>query len=171
MVRGAGRRVVLGIACGLVAGCRQPNPDWLGPASDTDVLTTSDVTDADGTAGEASVGSSAGSDSDTGAMCQGDVDCVEPTPVCIDGTCMSSGEGTPCNNDGGCHASAPFCNPDGVCQDGGEGDPCSQNGQTDCSGDSPICGPDDRCHDGSPGDPCDGESDCISGTCTDGTCD
>lgn len=155
------RRISFVAVLGLAFGCRQPNPDWQGPASaDAAGVTTNDVMTS-----AASV-----ADGTTGAMCQVDGDCAEPTPVCFEGTCVAAGEGLPCQSNATCPAVAPLCNPDGQCQDGNEGDPCDTLGQTDCSDEAPHC-VDGQCSDGSPGDPCTGEGECMSGTCTDGMCE
>lgn len=150
-----------------VLGCRQPNPEWLGPASAGD---TSSATASDGTTMNADASSTA---TTSPPMCQGDEDCAEPTPLCIDGTCSPTGEGTPCQADALCPATAPLCNPNGECQDGNEGDPCGGGPgvQDDCSELAPFCGMDGFCYDGSPGDPCVNDQHCMSGTCNADTCE
>lgn len=158
----------------LAGGCRQPNPEWQGPAAGdgTTAPATGDAT-SEGASTSESASSTEGSGSVTTAApeCTVDEDCAEPTPLCIDDTCVGTGEGTSCQADAMCPATAPFCNPEGECQDGNEGDPCDPMlPMGSCSDEAPYCAADGMCHDGSPGDPCDDGSQCASDLCDDDEC-
>jgi hypothetical protein len=179
----------------VLAGCRQPNPEWEGPAgvdtgatsmvepaTESDAMTGSEASDDEGmTTGKdcnsdqqcpdglvcGPTGCQQGGDGDP---CTGDGDCAPPTAICgPNGVCQDGSEGDPCTGDSECTSPTPICGPTGVCQDGSADDPCT--GDSECTSPTPICGSAGVCQDGSEGDPCSGSSDCASGlSCTVAVC-
>ena len=123
-------------------GCRQANPDWLGPASaeddagdagSTTAPTTTGVTTGVTTASETMM-----DDASTGPMsCNNDNQCPDDL-VCGPEVCQAGIEGDPCDRERHCSDVAPLCGPMGMCQDGSVGDPCQSAG--DCGADAPVCG-------------------------------
>ena len=151
-----GRSARLGGALGLVGlllvvGCRQPNPEYLGPASASGMDTSGgdsssgDVpsTSTSGGGGEStSTGSATTTTGSGGGSCNSDDQCAQPTPICGPMGCQAGQEGDPCTGAGDCSSAlAPLCGPDDLCHDGMEGDPCASNG--DCESgftcDADVC--------------------------------
>jgi hypothetical protein len=148
----------------LLAGCRQPNPEWQGPAGG-DAADT--VTDPDTEPGNMSMPD--GSKVDTeGQNCNNDNQCPDDW-VCGPMGCQLGVEGDPCDGDGDCQDPTPICTVAGFCQDGNEGDPCDE--PTDCAMPTGLCGPAMTCQSGEAGQACNNPNHCATGlTCTDGIC-
>jgi hypothetical protein len=148
----------------LLAGCRQPNPDWEGPA-DADVGSTVDPDAGSSTSSPPADVSDAPEVMTEGERCQNDNQCPDPW-VCGPMGCQLGGDGDPCDGDGDCQA---VCNAQDVCQAGAAGDPCADSG--DCVAPTGICGPEMVCQSGEAGQPCMTGNHCAAGLmCTDGLC-
>jgi hypothetical protein len=106
-----------------------------------------------------------------GEPCEGDVDCSEAAPYCVDDVCWNGSETDSCVFNSDC-ASGLSC-VEGQCWDGSAGDPCETPGQ--CSEDAPFCA-NNECSAGGVGDACDGDGQCakdsphcVAGACADGS--
>jgi hypothetical protein len=148
----------------LLVGCRQPNPEWEGPADGTD---TSDPMTT-GPMDPTSVDSSEPEPETEGQSCNNDNFCPDGW-VCGPDGCQQGLEGDPCSSEGDCQAPMTVCGPEDACQAGAAGDPCSSDAH--CQDPAPLCGPQDTCQDGAAGSPCDTAGDCQPGLmCTDMVC-
>jgi hypothetical protein len=140
----------------LLAGCRQPNPEWKGPDNGitSDPNTTSNQPDS---------GMPPDEPMTEGQHCNNDNMCPDGW-VCGPEGCQLGMEGDPCSKNDDCVDPAALCGPQNTCQDGSEGDPCSTN--DDCMDPSALCGPQGTCQDGNADDPCSEPGHCA----TDLTC-
>lgn len=150
----------------LLVGCRQPNPEWEGPADGGSDSSDPMTTGPDPTM---PVDSSGGGFMTEGERCNNDNQCPNGW-VCGPDGCQQGVEGDPCGGDGDCQAPTNLCGPADVCQGGADGDPCETDAH--CQDPSPLCGPQSTCQDGATGDPCETAGDCAPGVmCTDMLCE
>jgi hypothetical protein len=142
----------------LLAGCRQPNPDWDGPA-DADVGSTVDPDTGSSDAPEVMT---------EGERCNNDNQCPDGW-VCGPMGCQLGGDGDPCSGNGDCQAATAICGPEGMCQAGAADDPCTET--THCMPPTDLCGPAMTCQSGEAGQACNNPNQCATGLmCTDGVC-
>jgi hypothetical protein len=143
----------------LLAGCRQPNPDWEGPA-DADVGSTVDPVTGSNDAPVVMT---------EGERCQNDNQCPNGW-VCGPMGCQLGEDGDPCDGAGDCQDPTSICTIAGMCQAGSEGDPCAED--TDCMPPTGLCGPAMTCQSGEAGQPCNNPNHCATGLdCTaEGVC-
>lgn len=141
----------------LLAGCRQPNPEWMGPDG------------ADGGTQETAVDPDTGPDNMTeGKNCVNENQCPDGW-VCGPMGCQQGGDGDPCEGAEDCQDPTPICTIGGSCQAGAAGDPCLED--TDCMMPTGLCGPAMVCQSGEAGQPCNNRNHCATGLdCTDGVC-
>ena len=118
----------------LTGGCKERNPEWLGPASQTGAESSS-------TGSPGSTGDPQGDSSSTGdpIACNNDNQCPDDL-VCGPVFCQMGIEGDPCDRSQQCAAGFSICSSTRVCQDGSPGDPCMHAG--DCAGtcEGDVCG-------------------------------
>lgn len=141
----------------LLVGCRQPNPDWEGPA-DADVgVDTVDPAET-----------GPGKEETEGKSCVNENQCPDGW-VCGPMGCQLGADGDPCEGVEDCQAPTSICSIAGRCQAGSEGDPCDED--TDCMTPTGLCGPAMTCQSGEAGQACNNPNHCATGLdCTDGVC-
>lgn len=104
------------------AACRQPNPDWLGPATDAAASSTSET--GDGDSGDASATDTTSSEPSprecAPAPILGEGDCPDACSACEDGRCLVDCDEDDCENeDVACPAGWPCdfaCTEDSACR-------------------------------------------------------
>lgn len=121
----------------VAGGCREKNPEWLGPRSDatTEPGATTSTTDGSSSStseDDASSSTGRGTDTDGPIACNNDNQCPDGL-LCGPVFCQGGVEGDECTRARHC-ADGLLCSSARVCQDGTLGDPCE--GPGDCAAES-----------------------------------